>query len=296
MAGGIYAKGGVDKDWDWFCEAVCANYKMVYLKVSTVTIKYNRSFIVAIAIISTITSFTTVSNYNNVFAGGPRLDYDMAYEDVSGAPECWVDGYDAGFAQKYDKNRADECADIPGDQYNASWGYGCIDSGLTEDNCNDIKDSPQDIENHETLQEENRRGCYDDGYEDGRNSSSFNKDIDSGCSEYGNPYSDGFRAGCESVEGNTQDSCTLTIEGHEIYCPNNPDDQACTEFLHDVSNKRPPETGPLCGQEPSDPGCFKNQDPEKYCLNHYDPVFCKTVGNICDADGFVKLDDAYCTE
>ena len=29
---------------------------------------------------------------------------------------------------------------------------GCIDSGLTETNCNDIKDNPQNIENHEALQ------------------------------------------------------------------------------------------------------------------------------------------------
>jgi hypothetical protein len=93
-----------------------------------------------------------VATIANVYAGGPRLDYDERYEDVPGAPECWVDGYDAGFAQKYDKDRADECADIPGDQYNASWGYGCIDSGLTEADCNDIKDNPQDIENHEALQ------------------------------------------------------------------------------------------------------------------------------------------------
>ena len=89
---------------------------------------------------------------SNVYAGGPRLDWDQRYEDIPGAPECWVEGYDAGFAQKYDKDRADECADIPGDQYNASWGYGCIDSGLAEADCNDIKDNPQDIENHEALQ------------------------------------------------------------------------------------------------------------------------------------------------
>jgi hypothetical protein len=46
--------------------------------------------------------------------------------------------------------------------------------------------------------------------------------------------------------------------------------------------------------EPSDPGCFKNQDPEKYCLNHNDPTFCKTIGDICDADGFVRPEDVYC--
>lgn len=45
----------------------------------------------------------TISNVN---AGGPRLDYDERYderyEDVPGSPECWVNGYDAGFAGEYD--------------------------------------------------------------------------------------------------------------------------------------------------------------------------------------------------
>jgi hypothetical protein len=58
--------------------------------------------------------------------------------------------------------------------------------------------------------------------------------------------------------------------------------------------KKPAETGPLCGPESSHPSCFKNQDPEKYCLN-YNPVFCKTIGDLCDPDGFVKPEDAYCT-
>ncbi len=157
----------------------------------------------------------------NVYASGPRLDYDERYEDVPGAPECWVDGYDAGFAQKYDENRANECKDIPGDQYNASWKYGCIDSGLTKIDCDQIKDDPQDLE-HEALQEENRRKCYDDGFEDGLNDNSFNKNTDSGCSEYSNMYEIGFMTGCRSIEDNTYDSCQLTIKGHEAYCPNRP--------------------------------------------------------------------------
>ena len=237
-----------------------------------------------------------VATIANVYAGGPTLDYDERYEDVPGAPECWVDGYDAGFAQKYDKDRADECADIPGDQYNASWGYGCIDSGLTEADCNDIKDNPQDIENHEALQEENRRACYDDGYEDGKNSNSFNNDRDNGCSEYGNAYEGGFSVGCQSVEGNTYDSCELKIEGHERYCPDNPDDPACREFLHDASNKQPHSTIGACGQEPYHPGCPQILNPERYCLVTDDQAFCKTIGDICDADGFVKPEDAYCTK
>jgi hypothetical protein len=132
----------------------------------------------------------------------------------------------------------------------------------------------------------------------GTRSSSFNDDADSACSEYGNAYEDGFSAGCQSVEGNTNDSCELIIQGHERYCPNNPDDPACTEFLHDASNKQPPEGG-ICAQpqqERTFTGCFKDQDPEKYCLNYNDPAFCKTIGDICDADGFVRPEDAYCTK
>jgi hypothetical protein len=34
----------------------------------------------------------------------------------------------------------------------------------------------------------------------------------SACSEYGKAYENGFSAGCQSVEGNTNDSCHLTIE------------------------------------------------------------------------------------
>ena len=235
-----------------------------------------------------------VVTISNAYASGPRLDYDESYEDVPGAPECWVDGYDAGFAGVYDKDRANECNDIPGDQYNRSWPYGCKDRGLTEGECNDIKNNPDDNVNHESLQEQNRRDCYDDGYEDGRNSNSFNKDTDSGCSEYSNSYESGFSAGCQSVEGNTYDSCELTIKGHEMYCPDNPDDPACTEFLHDVTNKQPHSTIGACGQEPCHLGCPQILNPERYCIVTDDPAFCETIGDICDADGFVKPEDAYC--
>src|SRR4030095_16581692 len=117
------------------------------------------------------------------------------------------------------------------------------------------------------------------------NSIPFNKDRDHGCSEYSSAYRYGFRAGCESI-GNTDDTCERTIEGHKLYCPDNPDDPACTEFLHNATNKK---TAEICNS----PGCFKDQDPEKYCLNYNDSTFCKTVGDICDADGFVKPDCRY---
>jgi hypothetical protein len=45
-----------------------------------------------------------VATISNVNASGPRLDYP----DPAPTPEsddCWVDGYDAGFAGKYDSDR-----------------------------------------------------------------------------------------------------------------------------------------------------------------------------------------------
>jgi len=35
-----------------------------------------------------------------------------------------------------------------------------------------------------------------------------------------------------------QHSRSINIQGHENYCPNNPDDPSCSEFLHDVKNKK----------------------------------------------------------
>ena len=44
----------------------------------------------------------------------------------------------------------------------------------------------------------------------------------------------------------------------------------------------------LCGREPYHPGCPQILNPERYCLTTDDPAFCKTIGDICDGDGFVK--------
>ena len=82
------------------------------------------------------------------------------------------------------------------------------------------------------------------------------------------------------------------LEVHEVYCPDNP---ACTDFLHDVSNKQPRSTIGACGPEPYHPGCPQIVNPERYCLVTDDQAFCKTIGDICDPDGFVKPEDAYCT-
>jgi hypothetical protein len=47
-----------------------------------------------------------------------------------------------------------------------------------------------------------------------------------------------------------------------------------------------PRTWVICNQE---------TDPERYCLNTDDPVFCKTIGDICDVDSFVKPEYPYDT-
>ena len=50
----------------------------------------------------------------NVYTGGTRSDSDERYNQIPGAHECWIDGYDAGFFGKYDEDRANECNEIPG--------------------------------------------------------------------------------------------------------------------------------------------------------------------------------------
>jgi hypothetical protein len=227
----------------------------------------------------------------NVYAGGPRLDWPEDSSDEG--KDCWVEGYDAGFAQKYDKDRADRCSQ-ENDEYNRSWGYACIDSGLTKIDCDQIKQNPVNLE-HESLKEENTSSCFNDGYEDGKADRPFNKDRSGACSEYGSQYRSAYQSGCES--DSTEESCELLIEGEESYCPNNPDSISCVEFLHNATNKRPAETGICAGM--GDPRLFvicpQEADPERYCLNSNDSVFCKTIGDLCDADGFIEPEYPYCT-
>ena len=239
-----------------------------------------------IAIIPMLVLATTT----NVYAGGPRLDWPMDSSDEG--KDCWVEGYDSGFAGKYDKDRADRCSQ-ENDEYNRSWGYACRDGGFTENECNNFKNNPVDID-RESLKEENTSSCFNDGYEDGKADRSFNKDRDSACSEYGSKYRSAYQTGCES--DSTEESCELLIEGEATYCPNNPDSISCVEFLHNITNKGKPETG-LCagmGNQTWYIICPQESNPEKYCLNTDDPVFCKTIGDICDADGFVKPEYPYC--
>ena len=222
-----------------------------------------------------------------VFAGGPRLDYPS--DSTNEGADCWVDGYDAGFAGKYDKTRADRCAQ-ENDEYNRSWGYACRDGGYMPDECADFINNPVDIKDYEVLETQNDRTCYDAGREDGKTSKPFNKERDDGCYEFGGiggGYKGGYQSACETHT--TQASCELLYEDKEYYCPNHPDIVGCVDFLHNATNKKPADICPLAV------GCFKDQNPEKYCLG-YNDTFCKTIGDLCDADGFVRPEYPYCTQ
>ena len=152
------------------------------------TITLTAIFIIIVTLLVVLT--TTASAY----AGGPRLDYpDGATKEGA---DCWVNGYDAGFAGKFDKNRADECKVNGEDNYNGSWSYGCKDAGYMIDECERFKNIPVDTVNPNSLDEENRRTCYDDGYEDG-GTGAYDRERESRCSEFGDPYNDGFMAACQ---------------------------------------------------------------------------------------------------
>jgi hypothetical protein len=156
------------------------------------------------------------------------------------------------------------------------------------------------IEDFEALKSENDRTCYDAGIADGEAGKPFNIDRSSGCGEFGGiggGYKGGYQFGCETHT--TENSCELLIEGEENFCPDHPDIVACVDFLHNATNKIPESpVGPCSGMGDPRPGiiCLQESNPEKYCLRYDNPIFCNTIGDLCDADGFVKPEYPYCTK
>jgi hypothetical protein len=163
--------------------------------------------IFTIVILVLVVSTTTTTS---AYAGGPRLDYPD--DATAEGADCWVDGYDAGFAGKYDKNRADECTENGDDNYNGSWSYACKDAGYVIDECESFKNNPVDTVNPNSL-EENRRTCYDNGYEDG-GTNAYDSEREQRCSEFGSPYRDGFMAACQL--SNSYDFCNSFTETTQI--------------------------------------------------------------------------------
>ena len=212
---------------------------------------------------------------------------------------CWVNGYDSGFAGKDDKDRGRECKEHS-DNYNQMWVAGCENSLCTEKECSDVMNNPVEIEDFEALKGENDRTCYDAGSEDGKAGKPFNKDRDQGCQEFegiGDGYEGGYQWGCETHT--TQASCELLHEEKSYFCPNHPDIVACVEYLHNATNKRTENPLSACaGMGDPRPNiiCPQESNPEKYCLMTDNPTFCKTIGDLCDADSFVKPEYPYCTK
>jgi hypothetical protein len=136
----------------------------------------------------TIIPLLVLATTLNVYAGGPRTDYPS--DATEEGAYCWVDGYDAGFAGKYDKDRAIECVILADDEYNSAWKVSCKDAEYMPNECQYFKNHPEDLE-HAGLYEENRRHCYDVGYADGKNSTLFNKKEDGACSEFSDSYESG---------------------------------------------------------------------------------------------------------
>jgi hypothetical protein len=259
------------------------------------SLQVNKLYVTLKNVIMIGTIIATLLTSGAAFAGGPRGDSpeDSTREGVN----CWVDGFDAGFAGKYDQERANECQNQEGDEYNSVWGHGCDYTTYTEDKCAGFKNNPVNIEDHESLSQENAQNCWNDGYEDGKADNPFNKDRASGCDEYTPDYEGGYNSGC--IIDTTEASCELLIKGEKNYCPWHPDIAACVEFLHNATNKTPePISLGACGVM-GDPRpniiCPQESNPEGYCLRVNHTAFCKTIGDLCDPDGFVKPEYPYCT-
>ena len=237
-------------------------------------------------VIGAIVMTLLISSVSSVSATGIR--YDSGDDATDEEQYCHVDGYDSGFAGKYDSDRARECIEHS-DNYNQLWTYGCEDALRTEEECGDLINNPVEIEVFEALKAENDRTCYDAGREDGLAGKPFNKDRDEGCYEFGgigDGYEGGYQSGCETHT--TEASCELKYEDESNYCPNHPDIVGCVDFLHNATNKRTENPLSVCagmGDPRPEFICFQEQNAEKYCLGHDNPTFCKTIGDLCDEDG-----------
>jgi hypothetical protein len=56
---------------------------------------------------------------------------------------------------------------------------------------------------------------------------------------------------------------------------------------------------PFCDEVQNNEDSYdRNDNPEEYCVKYggEDEDFCELIGDICDADGSVKLTDPYCKD
>jgi hypothetical protein len=155
-------------------------------------------------LIASILGLLVVLPTSLIYASGPR--FDSPEDRPQEYRDCYRDGWEQGFAGMYDSDRASECYETGLDWYNKIWNDACTQT-RSEDDCNDKRNDPVDVqENNEELGEQNRRYCYDLGYEDGQDHP-FNRDLYEGCLDYVDTYYPGFIDGCMDVAGNTREIC-----------------------------------------------------------------------------------------
>ena len=233
----------------------------------------------------------------NVYASGIRGDVDEG--STIGESICWVNGYDSGFAGKYDKDRSDECGEFHENFYSKMWDMGCEDSLRTEEECSELRNNPVEIQNFKKLKSENDRTCYEAGVEDGRADRPFNEEREDGCYEFddiSDGYEGGYQWGCEVH--NTESTCELRYEEIQNYCPDHPDVAGCSDFLLNNSTYKQKiiiENYDINSCKSENITCYEEINPEKYCLTTDNPIFCKSIGDLCDNEGFVRPEYPYCT-
>ncbi|MGH9990396.1 MAG: hypothetical protein ACREAS_08170, partial [Nitrososphaera sp.] len=160
-----------------------------------------------------------ISSVSSVFAGGPRLDYPEDGDAPQESNDCWREGYDSGFAGKFDRDRNDECQEEDEDNYyNFGWAVGCEDghhnttrteTGRTVRKCIVIMNNPVEIEDFGALTQEINTECRLDGEQDYKDDKPFHKERSSACGEFGSNYRDGYESKCQ--QNYTESHCTILI-------------------------------------------------------------------------------------
>lgn len=99
-----------------------------------------------------------------VWGSGARMDWSDKYDDIAGAPECWVDGYDDGQDNPFSQDKHKECLfDVEqsdselccnGRPYYEGFMYGCMDAGNTQETCDRFTDWPKMMVNYAWNTEE----------------------------------------------------------------------------------------------------------------------------------------------
>lgn len=95
----------------------------------------NISIIIAISVVMVF--FTSTG----VFATSlDENDIPDRYKDLPGSHECWIDGYNDGVTDSWDRDRNFECYKITGgfDVYRTALQEGCYDGGYPEEYCLEI--------------------------------------------------------------------------------------------------------------------------------------------------------------